>query len=241
MLNYFILFIILLAILPYLIFFILYTKFSLNSWIAFAIGGITWFVALILRSPILQITLYLPFYPQPLETILNEELLAISYAPWYIAFSSLMAGIFEEFFRFIVVKKIKLTSRNSKQLMSLGLGWGIGEAFLIHTLTLIFYLFTNLSDPLILIGAIERLIVIAFHTAMTFFVYKCIKDNSNKWTLVAVFLHFSLDFFGVLVFFYINIILGEIVLALITIIIILYLRVDYKKNPPSYRLEEEIE
>ncbi len=234
MINYFILFVILLAILPYLIFFIIYTRSRAKAWLAFLIGGVFWFIAYLLRSPLLQIVLYLPFYPEPIETIQTQELLLVAYSPWYIAFSSSMAGLFEESFRFLAIKKIKLTSKNNIQLMSLGLGWGIGEAFVIHTLNLIPYLFTDFSNPIAILGAIERLIVIPFHTAMAFFVYKCIKEDNNVWLLGAILLHFSFDFFGIMVFYYVNVILGEIVLAVFTLVLVLYLYFNYKNKPPAY-------
>ena len=101
MINYLIFFIILLAILPHLLFFIIYSKSGLKGWLAFVIGGLFWFIALMLRSPILQVVLYMQFSPQPIETIASEKILEVAYSPWYIAFSSVMAGVFEELFRFL--------------------------------------------------------------------------------------------------------------------------------------------
>jgi len=225
----------LLAILPHFIIFLIYSRLRLKAWLAFFIGGGSWLGALLLRSPLLQLAIILNFYPEPIESISTDAILAVSMSIWYIAFSSLMAGLFEELIRFLIIKKIKLTSKDSAQLMSFGLGWGLIEAFLLHTLALIPYLTSDIATPLVFIGVVERIIIITFHVAMTFLVYKCVKDSNNIWVLMAILIHFSLDFFGVMVAFHINIILGEIIFATITILTIFYLRVDYMKKPPSFQ------
>ncbi|MHA1724764.1 MAG: YhfC family glutamic-type intramembrane protease [Promethearchaeota archaeon] len=231
--NSLILIIILLAILPHFIIFVIYSRMRPRAVLVFILGGVLWLGALLLRSPLLQLVIILYFLPTPIETVPLEAINAVSISIWYVAFSSLMAGIFEEVIRFIAVKKIKLTSRDNVQLTSFGLGWGLTEAFLLHTLTLIPYLASDFSDPIAFIGAIERLIVITFHVAMTFVVYKCVKENNNLWALVAILLHFGFDFIGVLIALYVNLILAESVFAAITILIIVFLRKDYTKNPPS--------
>ncbi len=235
--NYLVLFAILLAILPYLIFFIIYTRSSLRAWLAFIIGGLLWFVAALLRTPILQAILYLPFYPQPPQNIPPAALNSLIYSPWYLAISSAMAGIFEESFRFLGVTKIKFNSRNSKQIMSFGIGWGIGEAIEVYVIAMIPYLSANISDPIILIGAIERLIAITFHTSMAFFIYKCVKDKNDLYLIGAILIHFAYDYISVLIIYYVSLILGEIVVAIMTIILVYYLSRDYKKNPPTYQEE----
>ncbi|WOO38152.1 YhfC family glutamic-type intramembrane protease [Anaerocolumna sp. AGMB13020] len=121
----------------------------------------------------------------------------------YGIFLGVTAGIFEETARLLFLQKFLKGNTRLWDGLSFGLGHGGIEAILlvgINNLTaLILYPlgYLNLSDMSyfsILLGGIERIFAIAFHTGATLVVLHGIRvQKSGRYTLLAILLHGLLD------------------------------------------------
>ena len=163
---------ILLAILPGLIALTVIAKRKLRLWLDACLGGGGWILALVLRLPILQF---------------SAKALNPTYSSLLAAF---MAGIFEETFRYLVLKYRLFSKGNPcETVLSLGLGWGLTEAFLIYALQVpLSYAITGYDWTVYLPGAFERNIAIILHVALTFIIAYSLVSNI-KYIVLAVFLH----------------------------------------------------
>ena len=163
---------ILLAILPGLIALMLIAKKKFKLWLDACLGGGGWLLALVLRLPILQFS----------AKTLNPTHLSL--------LAAFMAGIFEETFRYLVLKYRLFSKGNPcETVLSVGLGWGLTEAFLIYALQVpLSYTVTGYDWTVYLPGAFERNIAIILHVALTFIIAYSLISNI-KYVVLAIFLH----------------------------------------------------
>ncbi|MBN1923816.1 MAG: YhfC family intramembrane metalloprotease [Nanoarchaeota archaeon] len=159
---------ILLSFIPSVIIIIYLVKKEYNKYFAVFTGGLGWAAALLLRQPLL-------------EAFQNLELFSL------IIMSSLMAGIFEETCKYLILRYVRIARENS---LIFGLGWGLTESVIIYVLTMIFLVSMNQAIGLIdaLPGAVERVLATALHASLTMIVFKALKDK--RLLLIAVFMHF---------------------------------------------------
>lgn len=125
------------------------SKRDLGLWINALFGGTGWFVALMVRSPLLALARGLDIYAGVL-------------------YASLMAGLFEETTRYLIVRSRSRVANNLRSWASMGLGWGLAEALVIYALQVPFVAAMTGYDWAVFVpGAVERNIAMAFHLAMT--------------------------------------------------------------------------
>jgi len=140
---------IVLALGPGLVALAVVSKRGLGLWINALLGGAGWFVALVARLPLLALARGLDIYVSVL-------------------YASLMAGLFEETTRYLVVRSRSRVANNLRSWASMGLGWGLAEALVIYALQVPFVATMTSYDWAVFVpGAVERNIAMAFHLAMT--------------------------------------------------------------------------
>jgi uncharacterized membrane protein YhfC len=163
-------------------------------WLSFVAGAVGWTLALV-RGPILQVLgdAFLRSW------IVSAGAVAATYIS--IGISSISAGLFEEGVRYLLVKKIQRIRKDSRHVLSMGLGWGLGEAVLIYTVSVVSAVyFRGFSPPhtSLLLGALERNIATALHVGLTFMIWRAEADL--RFLPVAMGIHFLIDFVGVSLF-----------------------------------------
>lgn len=223
--NYFA---ILLALLPALAVFVYYSKLRKYCIISFLIGGLGWFTALILRQQILLIPLSM--YGIGVSQILS-----------YIILASVLAGVFEEGIRYLLMKYFNSIRIDWRSILSMGLGWGFTEALMIYGLSIGAFIFL-FNQPLsfldLLPGALERNSTVLFHVALGFIVYKAFKNR--RYLLLAVGIHFLLDFTAVLLWMSLSIVwLVELFIFLTALATAYYAYLINKKEFMSKKKEEK--
>lgn len=145
--------------------------------------------------------------------------------PWlYMLYAGLMAGIFEETGRFVVMKYALKTSRQWKDGLSFGLGHGGAEAIVLVGLNSIIMLvfafminsgsfdalftdnqmkealtpikeqLTGDSGGLILLGGIERLAAMSIQLGLSILVMYAIVSKQMKYFIFAILIHAVIDF-----------------------------------------------
>ena len=140
---------ILLALGPGLVALVVISRRSSHLWMNALLGGAGWFVALLVRLPLLMLARGLEIYARTF-------------------YASLMAGLFEETARYFVVRSRSHTVKNLRSSASIGLGWGLTEALMIYALQVPFAAAMTGYDWTVFVpGAVERNIATAFHLAMT--------------------------------------------------------------------------
>ena len=162
---------ILLGIIPAIV--ITIKKFKLNGklWLSFGLGGLFWGGALLVR-----------LYPLYLFSTISEL------HPFMLFISALFAGIFETSFRVILLIFLtKITANSKEKVIMAGIGWGVIEAFVVHTIPIFQIillppesgLMTQLEgvEWALLFGGFERIIVEAFHLALMILVFYGVKDR----------------------------------------------------------------
>ena len=212
---------IILALVPWSLYFIYYSKLKTKHIEMFIVGAVGWLVALLLRLPIL--------------TLVNQ-----TGNLWLIIFiSPLLAGVFEESVRFLLIRKTIKPESLVGFVLSFGIGWGIGEILVLHTLSLVNLMIIiafNISVPgmpplpspdqlfyLGLLGCYERWIAVAAHVAFTLIIIRAV-PRRYTYLLAAVFGHFLLDF-GVVIVLYLvkNVVLVEVAATILTAGLYLFL------------------
>lgn len=156
------------------------TKRSL--WFAFLIGGVGWFGAAALRTPILG----------GLASSYGKEFVA---SPAYLVLSASMAGVFEEGVRYALMKEVGSLRSGVRSIVSFGLGWGFVEALLVYGLGLIYAVYwagRSLTFMDALPGALERNLAVAWHLSFTAVIFRAVSDR--KFVAVAMGLHALADF-----------------------------------------------
>ncbi len=183
---------------------------SRAGWICVGIGAMGWLVALLLRWVPLQLPLYA-------DSFLGGSVI-------YFAYAAILAGIFEEGIRYILIRKVKLL-RTVRRTICMGIGWGLLEAVLLYVVNLVAaaYLLGYEAGFLDLLpGAVERNIAIVFHTALALIVFKALE--SKEYLLVAIALHAVLDFLGVVSLYVFRLTIWQVegVIAATALITLLY-------------------
>lgn len=217
--------IILLALVFWLAYFGYISKLKFSYIVGFIIGGVGWTIALFLRLPILTYIQNLVYVEHILPPIV---ILIVGPA---------FAGIFEESFRYLFAKKWNFINKTNGEVIGFGIGWGVFEILLIHTLTWINIMMlimlgidipglTPLPTPdalfwMGIIGSYERNMAVAFHISLTIIIAKALVDR--KYLIIAIILHALGDFLVVLSVGYIGIWGAEGLLTVIVIVIYLYI------------------
>jgi len=209
----------LIALGPILCFFIYKADFKGELWIVFILGGVIWFLALIARTPLL----------------LLQSLFPLKLA--YYAYAAILAGLFEELFRYFFMKKWEKCRKSKTHVLSMGLGWGFLEALIIYVFSIILIaifldLGTSISElpsytsPLEffisgLAGAFERWVATLLHVSLTFLVFQALKRKLYLYLAIAI--HAAVDFVAVTVAYLTqNIIVTELVITVFALVVAFY-------------------
>jgi len=147
-------------------------------WLDALIGGGGWLVAYLLRLPILMaLTKLVP---------LAQAIMA-----------SILAGIFEEGLRYLLMRVRMKPNYSPERASALGLGWGLTEALLIYCVnvplaaTVMGYGWLQLMP-----GAIERNIAITFHVAASCIIAVSLAKMRWLYLFIAMGLHSVADMAG---------------------------------------------
>ena len=144
------------------------------------LGALAWLIALV-RSPILQVTYIFAGSPSTPPI-------------WFIGLSAVLAGVFEEGFRYIFLKT-SVEARTWHAGVAFGLGAGLLEIILIYCIPIIRTVILTAESPVFLealAGAVERNFAVCVHVGSTLLVMHSLR---NRWMLgVAILYHSLLDF-----------------------------------------------
>jgi len=204
---------------PILGVFICKVKPSSDLWKIFIFGGIIWLLALISRTPLL---LFQSIFPSNLV---------------YFAYAAILAGLFEEFFRYFFMKKWQKFRKSRVHVFSMGLGWGFFEALLIYVLSIIsiaILLDLGASIPELpsyaspfeffvsgLAGAFERWVATLLHVSLTFIVFQALKRKIYLY--LAITIHTIVDFMALIIYHTTqNIVLTEFAITIFALIVAFY-------------------
>jgi len=173
----------------------------------------------------------------------------------YVIYGALAAGLFEETGRLLAFKKF--TSSDKRESLMYGLGHGGIEMLfivisLISNLVLLIQInaqgvdavvagsdtmlatvnsLLGVNSYLFLISGIERVFTIIFHISLSVIVFKAVKERKIAYYFLAIFMHMFVDMFaaayqvGILT----NIMLVEVIVALISVLAALYARKLYRQ------------
>jgi len=143
------------------------------------------------------------------QVFLRIPILQFALAPqvWFITFSyayptlfifllSLSAGVFEEFARYLIMKRF-LYPLNLKQVISFGLGHGGIEALLLVGVPALLNASYFISVEVVYAG-IERISAMMIHVALSLMVYKALKEKSKRNLVLAITAHTLFNFLAVL-------------------------------------------
>jgi len=181
---------IVIAIVPALALTIILVRGKGSLWKIFLFGWAGWLLALVIR--IIPVQLPQQLLAPQLE---SEGILLLL----FLAYASVMAGIFEEGIRYFILKRRPKLMANTSSILSFGLGWGIGEAIIIYVPAIASLPLLSPSVPTlleILPGALERNLAIITHLALTLIVIKGI-SKGKIYLVLAMALHFLVNLVGV--------------------------------------------
>ncbi|MEM4659722.1 MAG: hypothetical protein QW741_04105 [Sulfolobales archaeon] len=134
-----------------------------SAWLAAAVGGGGWLLALVLRVPLLVL----------LQNLTPGII--------YLVAASVLAGVFEESIRSLVLRAAILKSGRGGSL-ALGLGWGLTEALLVYAVPVSLSASVYGYDWVDLLpGALERNSAILIHLSLTVLLSK----NPRSYRLLA--------------------------------------------------------
>lgn len=204
---------------PILGLFICKTGSKTELWIVFILGGMIWLLALIVRTPLLL-----------LQSVFQLELV-------YYAYAAILAGLFEEIFRYFFMKKWERFRKSKIHIFSMGLGWGFLEALLIYVLSIMLIaILTDLgaSIPELpsyassfeffvsgLAGAFERWVATLLHVSLTFMVFQALKRKIYLYLAIAI--HAIVDFMALTIYRITqNIVLTELAITISALIVAFY-------------------
>ncbi len=171
---------ILAAIIPFLIILFYYARKDWRKYLAFIIGSLGWIVAFFLRLPIVT-------WVSMLENV------------WIIMIlPSILAGLFEEFFRFLSVKFIGFVRKNY---FLMAMGWSFAEVLVIYCLNIFYFLLINQPVSFIaaLPGLVERFSATILHLALTVIVVKSLKNK--RLLLLAILMHSMINISALVLLF----------------------------------------
>lgn len=190
----------LIALLPGIIIFVFIARKTETMWLGAILGGIFWLAALLARTPLLLIIeLAAPLIP-PVTLLL--------YVAIALFIASLLAGLFEEGFRFLFLRWQPKFIETFKHALTFGLGWGVGEAIMVYALDVLAIAFfypllidlgiTLPPEPVLMInimfGALERNLAILFHVTATIFVAIAVWHRKPLYLGFAITAHFLFNF-----------------------------------------------
>jgi len=207
------------ALTPILSVFIYKAGFKANLWLVFLLGGTIWLLALIARTPLLLLHLFFP-----------SDII-------YFAYASILAGVFEESFRYFSMKKWEKFRESKAHILSMGLGWGFLEALIIYVSSIILIaVFLDLGAPISelpsytspfdffvsrLAGAFERWVATLLHVSLTFLVFQALKRRTYLY--LAITIHTAVDFVAVTTSYLTqNIVLTELVITVFALTVAFY-------------------
>jgi uncharacterized membrane protein YhfC len=190
----------LIALLPGFLIFVFIARKTETMWLGAILGGVFWLAALLARTPLLMIIGILAPIITPTALLL--------YVAFALFFASLMAGLFEEGFRFLFLRWQPKFIETVKHALTFGLGWGLGEAIMVYALDVlaVAFFYPMLIDlgivlppePIlilnILFGAVERNIAIIFHATATIFVAVAVWHRKPLYLGFAIVAHFLFNF-----------------------------------------------
>jgi uncharacterized membrane protein YhfC len=168
-----------------------------KKYLVFLLGGVGWLIALLCREPLLQL-------------IASSDLITA------IIVSSILAGLFEEIGRYLIMKYVPVCRQNP---IAFGTGWGVGEAVIIFSLNLAVLLMLNqailFSD--VIPGAVERLLAVLLHVGLTMIVFKSFDKIS--FLPAAIVLHSAVNLISSLLYYvlFADVWIVECVIALFVI------------------------
>lgn len=169
----------------------------------FVMGGLLWTLALLARILPLQLLQLGTIWVLEGGTIPGD--LSAYTGDWRVLiWGPILAGVFEEGMRYIYFSRSNKAAIDRRYgPIVFGLGWGLGEVIVLFSLGILTNLgdTTNLRDYTliqILPGLVERISAISLHVAMSILVFYAIYDDRKIGLILAVFLHFFVDFLIVL-------------------------------------------
>jgi uncharacterized membrane protein YhfC len=192
------------ALVPTLAFLIYFARRSGKLWTVAVLGGAFWLLALLARLPIVLPLQLLPYLLPAWWLSLSPLSQALVVAA-ILFVSSLCAGLFEEGFRYLLMRLSPNFIKTPRHVLSLGLGWGFMEAFLLAGLSyiaiiaLLPFLAPLLGPELevatgLLAGGVERNSAIVVHVSLSVFVAMALWYAERKWLWSAMLLHFAFNF-----------------------------------------------
>lgn len=193
-----------LALVPGLVFLIYVARRSGRLWVVAVLGGVFWLLALLARLPVVVPLQLLPILLPAWWASLPLSVKAV--AVWVIFFvSSLCAGVFEEGFKYLLMRFRPSFIKTPRHVLSLGLGWGFAEAFLMTGLGYVAIIaFLPLVAPFLgpevevamslLAGGVERNSAIVVHVSLSVFVAMALWYAQRKWLWSAMLLHCAFNF-----------------------------------------------
>lgn len=206
-----------------------------SAWTAWILGGSFWFLAFLIRLPLLQLIAATP-----------------GIGEFNLVLAPLLAGLFETAFRALVLLIFtKYTGSTKEKVIMTGLGWGTGEAIYVHSIQIgAIILFPTYFPDIIasldglewtlLFGGYERMITEIFHLFVFILVFYGIKDHLKikkseatyktfftkdhnppwLWIFIVAGLHFLYDFVLIVLLYTMGIIIlymvGTILVGLLT-------------------------
>jgi len=225
------------ALLPWLIFFVLTTRLKDEYIKLFLFGGVGWFLALIARIPIIAGSYYLGDF-------------------FVYLVSAVSAGIFEETFRFFFVKRYIERPITNGKVFSFGVGWGIMEVLLLHTMNLIAILMVikmgakipgleEFPEPerfllIGLVGSYERLVAVALHIVLTIYIVGALANR--KWMYFAIVMHSVVDLIAVLYYMVgLEILIIEVLITVLMVILYVLAKTIFSLNVKEFFFMPQIE
>ena len=179
------------AVGPFLIYAIKKMKSDTKLWTVFLFGWGGWMLAFFMRIFLVQIP----------GAVLSGQISSntmIAFA--YILYASGLAGFFEEGIRYIFLSTREEFTKKLKPLY-FGLGWGLGEVFIIYVPSIMFLHLSPVIPgfPDIMAGAFERNFAILAHIAFTFIIAKQVTSNAKnkKYLVYAILAHTLLNVIAV--------------------------------------------
>ena len=172
----------------------------------------------IIFQPILRIlpmSLLQNAYPQLVPQVSGLNLHYVIYG----FILSLTAGIYEEGGRFLAFTFILKKYRGWHDGLGFGIGHGGAEALIFVGISAVAALFTNVLQPgqspwLLAVGGVERLSAMTIQVGLTLLVLYSIRSKKYSYLLLAVGLHWLVDFVSVMFMVSFGILVTEISVGL---------------------------
>lgn len=124
---------------------------------------------------------------------------------FYLAYASLLAGVFEEGLRYALMRSIARVRADLRRVLCFGLGWGFLEAVLIYAVSVLIttlLLGRRVTFLELLPGAVERNVAVMLHVALTLVVFRALTVKALLWVAIAI--HALVDLTATLTFQVLN-------------------------------------